>query len=363
MRIFGPKERRNTILLLGIVFFFPHTGVLAQDAPRRFSPPPVPVRVAPVARKSVSERISLVGTTVPVLRSIVAAGIPGLVIRFPVKEGDFVKKGALLAKLRATGRRLRLKAAAASRKAARVKLENAAKALRRLRRLQKTKSIAEERLDDAETAYRMLVNELHQKDAEIELLEDEIRRKEIRAPFSGFVVKAHTQVGQWLPAGGPVVTLIDLSRVRVTVDVPERHYVRLNEKSETFVTLKSLSDSPIPASIEALLSQGDSDARTFPVKVLLDNPGYRIKSAMEAVVTFNLPVKKRMLLVPKDAVVTTGYDRRVYRVVNGKADPVPVRILGYYDGHVAVSGDLKEGQNVVIRGNERLRPGQAVRVQ
>ncbi len=363
MQTFSSRLFRLAFSFLAALSLFFGTSSQAQQAPQGQEPPPVPVRAAKVVRKAVSERVTLVGTVEPVLESTVAAEVPGLVLRFPVKEGDFVKKGETLVRLDATDLSLRLKAAVALKEKVRVNLENAGKELERLSRLKKADSIAEKRLDDADAAYRTLVHELAQTQAEIEHLEYEISRKEIAAPFSGFVVKEHTQVGQWLVPGGAVATLIDLSRVRITVPVPERHYVELSPKSEAFVTVKSLTETPVRASIEALLSRGDPNSRTFPVKVGLDNPGYRIKAGMEALVTFGLPSKKEMLLVPKDAVVTAGYDRLVYRVADGKAYPLSVEVLGYYDGNVAVTGDLREGETVVIRGNERLRPGQSVAVQ
>ena len=84
---------------------------------------------------------------------------------------------------------------------------------------------------------------------------------------------------------------------------------------------------------------------------------------MEAMVTFNLATQRKALLVPKDAVVTAGDNRLVFMVNDGKAMPVPVNIIGYYDGGVAVEGNLKSGDQLVVRGNERLRPGQPVIVQ
>ena len=79
-------------------------------------------------------------------------------------------------------------------------------------------------------------------------------------------------------------------------------------------------------------------------------------------VTFYLTTKKNAILLPKDAIATAGTNKLVYLVADGKAVPVSVEILGYYDGNVAVEGNLKPGAKVVIRGNERLRPGQAVMV-
>jgi multidrug efflux pump subunit AcrA (membrane-fusion protein) len=66
--------------------------------------------------------------------------------------------------------------------------------------------------------------------------------------------------------------------------------------------------------------------------------------------------------MPKDAIVTQGNNKLVFFVADGRAMPVNVKVLGYYDGNVAVEGNLTPGTQVVIRGNERLRPGQAVLV-
>jgi multidrug efflux pump subunit AcrA (membrane-fusion protein) len=126
--------------------------------------------------------------------------------------------------------------------------------------------------------------------------------------------------------------------------------------------VKSISNDLLSGRIYALLPQADQYSRTFPVKINLVNPGFKIKSGMEAIVTFNLANKKSALLIPKDAIVTAGENRLVFVVIDGKAVPVPVDILGYYDGDVAVAGDLKPGVQVVIRGNERLKPQQAVTV-
>lgn len=80
-------------------------------------------------------------------------------------------------------------------------------------------------------------------------------------------------------------------------------------------------------------------------------------------VTFNLEGKREVLLVPKDAIVGFGEAQQVFTVVDGRAKPVMVEVLGYYGNSVAVDGDLKPGESIVIRGNERLRPGQNLIIQ
>ena len=335
---------------------------LAGNAGKNQGPPPVPVKVAEVKIKTVSEQITLVGTAEAIVESIVAAEVSGVVEQFPVREGDFVKKEGLLARLKSTSLHLRLKGAKAGREAIRASLQYAEKELERARNLKDKNSIAGKQYDEALYNQLALYQGFLESEAEIERLKYEIEQKRVVAPFSGFVAKEHTQVGQWINPGGAVATLLDLDRIRITVDVPERYAVMISPNSEVKVVIKSISENFLSGKIYAVLPQGNPDSRTFPVRINLPNPDFRIKSGMEAAVTFNLSSTKSAMLVPKDAVVTAGNSRLVFLVAGGKAIPVNVKILGYYDGNVAVEGNLQPGGRVVVRGNERLMPGQAVQV-
>jgi RND family efflux transporter MFP subunit len=336
---------------------------LAQDPGKGKGPPPSPVEIAIVKTKTVSTQISLVGTTEAISESTVASEISGLVEYFPIIEGDYVKKGDPLVNLKETESRLRLKGTVAAKKRIQANLQKAEKELKRVSKLKETNSIAEKQYDTAFYTYRALSQELLQNESEIDLLNYEIKQQKVLAPFSGFVAKEHTQIGEWINKGGPVVTLLDLDNVQITVDVPERYSVLLAAQSNVNVFIKSVSNNPFSGKIYSVLPQGNPDSRTFPVRIYLANPDHKIKGGMEAMVTFNLATEIKALLVPKDAVVTAGNNRLVFMVNDGKAISVPVKIIGYYDGDVAVEGNLKPGIQVVIRGNERLRPGQPVVVQ
>jgi RND family efflux transporter MFP subunit len=357
--MFMKKEYITVTLLL---LFFVGSMAHAEDAKQEtHGPPPAPVRVASVVEEMVSDQVTLVGTTEAIARSTIAAEVSGSVIEFPVREGDFVKKGRMLARLRATDLALRLKAAGATREKVRSNLVFAEKELDRYTRLKGTDSIAESKYDKA-LDYKSLKNELLRTEAEIELLEDDIQKKTVVAPFTGFVAKEHTQVGEWIDVGGPVVSLLDLRHIRITVDVPERYAIQLSQDIPVRVLVTSLSGDTFSGKISAVLPEGDMNARTFPVRIELANPDLKIRGGMEATATFNLGTKKKALLVPKDAIVTAGTNRMVFVVASSVAQPVPVQVIGYYDGNVAVEGPLQPGAHVVIRGNERLMPGQPVQI-
>ena len=353
---------RLLALVSVLVLFKPATGVVQEKSKTAPQRPPAPVVVAEVVNQDVARQVTLVGSVEAVKTSIVAAEVGGLVAAFPAQEGRRVEKGDLLARLKSRELELERKGRVAERERTQANLENAHKELQRLTRLRENNSVPQRSYDDALYGHRALSHALLAAESQIETLTYRIEQKAVTAPFDGFVAAEHTQVGQWIQPGGPVVTLVDISRIRVTVDVPERHAVQLQPGARVQVAITSLPEMRLQGRIDAILPQGNFMTRTFPVKVILDNPGFAIRAGMEAVATFDLSERMDALMVPKDAVVTAGDRSLVYRVDDGKAFPVPVQVLGYHNASAAVSGSLQVGVKVVIRGNERLQPGQAVAV-
>ncbi len=350
------------LTILNPVFISAALAGASANEGKKPDQPITPVKVADVEKKMVFEQVSLIGTAEAVAESIVASEVSGIVEYFPAKEGEFMKKGQLIAKLSSEETDLRIKGAAAQREKIKVSLLYAEKELGRFTKLKETNSIASNKYDEILHNYNALTQELKQSEADIERLLYEQKRKQVFAPISGFVAKEHIEIGEWVNAGGPVVTLVDLSRIKINVDVPERYAVLLLSNSDVKVSIKSFPGKQFAGKIHAVLPRGDTGSRTYPVRIFIPNPGMKIKSGMEAAALFSLDGGKNALLVQKDAVVPAGDNKIVFTIRDGKALPVMVKVLGYYDGNAAVEGELKPGDKVVIRGNERLRPGQPVMV-
>lgn len=352
------RLNRTRLLFLAALILTMPLAVLAAE--KQQAPAATPVQTASVREELVSKQVSVIGTTEAFRSSTVAAEVSGRVETLHVREGDFVKKGAPLASLGSTDTELRLKGAFAGSEVIKAKLVLAEKELERVRSLKTSNSVAAKQYDEAYYNAMSLTRELERNAAEIERLNYELNRKTVLAPFAGFIVQEHTQVGQWIPVGGSIVTLMDLSSILVKADLPEINAVQLDPGNGVSVVINSLSKRPFSADIEVVMPQGNPVSRTFPVRLKIPNPTYRIKSGMEVIATFELGRKIKAILVPKDAIVPSGTDNLVYRVDQGKAFPVPVTISGYYGNDAAVKGDLQPDQKVVVRGNERLRPGQPV---
>ena len=359
------KQKFGLIILIMLLTVLARAAVpFAEDPGQKGAqgPPPTPVEVATVVEAMVSVQVELVGTTEPKMKSIIAAEVEGLVTSFPVKEGDYAQKGEVLTRLRSVDLNIRLKAAMAAKGETEARYRFVEKELARSEKLKDTNSIAAKSYDQALYEFQASEQQVLRHNAEIEELKDNIRKTRVTAPFSGFIAEEYTEVGEWLEKGGRVVSLVDLSLMRIVIDVPERYIMDIHPGVSAQVRVDSFSPKPFDGMISAILPEGDPDSRTFPVKIDVDNSDLELKSGMEARVTFNLGSQTKALLVPKDAMVTANGSRMVFVVDNGVVRPVIISVVGTYGTNVAVNASLKPGDQVVVRGNERLMPGQPVAI-
>ncbi len=215
-------------------------------------------------------------------------------------------------------------------------------------------------------------------------LADQLKKHTIRTPFNGFVSAEHTEVGQWVSQGELVAEVIELDYVDVEAYVPEQYIAYIHKGQEVTVEIPALQNHLFTGIVELVNPQADTRSRTFPVKIRVKNTiefpeqsqaeienkvikaNPLIKSGMQARVHLTTGKKEEALLLPKDALVLGGPQRIVFVVVPGKGkEPATVKVvpvvIGVANGdHIVVQGELQEGDQVVIRGNERLRPGQQV---
>ena len=322
---------------------------------------PVPVGVTAVREMRFDARLHLTGTVRSQRYSVVAAEVDGLVETLHVREGDFVRRGAPLATLRRAVLQLDLDAKSAELREAEARLDLAQQNLRRARDLFESGVTSRQDLDAAvseSTAWKGRVDRL---EAEIARAEDDLARSSIPAPFSGFVIRERTQVGEWLNVGAPVVEMIDLEEPEIVLEVPERHFAALAVGSSATVTFEALPGLRIDGQVTAVIPAADPQARTFPVKVRFPNRDHRVGAGMLARVELALGQAGPGLAVPKDALLSDGDGVKVLVVgLDQVVAAVDVRTRRAAGQWVEVEGDLAADDRVITRGNERVQPGQAV---
>jgi HlyD family secretion protein len=214
------------------------------------------------------------------------------------------------------------------------------------------------------------------QEAELERIDDQLGKHTIRAPFDGWVVERFTETGQWLSRGGLVARIAELDRVEVEARVPELSIQWLRPGGEVRLEFDAAPQQTWIGRIARIVPQADLLSRSFPVKIDVENRVVRgeplLKGGMLARAW--LPVGKTgmVTVVPKDALVL-GNQRPFVYVVDAAPEaggqstpsgetvrPIEVTLGAAVGDDVEVRGPLTAGMLVVVRGNERLRPGMTV---
>jgi membrane fusion protein (multidrug efflux system) len=325
-------------------------------------PPPAPVQVERAEERAFTPTAFVISTTEPRRRSVVAAAIEGYVIDFPIDEGARVKKGDVLARLRDNILRLRLKEAQAALEEVREKHASAKRDVKRAQQLDATDSVTKKDLDERSTLERTLALQIVRAEAEISILEAEVTKKTVVAPFAGQIVKEHTEVGEWLARGGPVGTLVDISTLVVRVNVPERYLRFLDEGASVDVRAAAAGTEPFAGTVLSISDEGDPASHTFAVRVLIKRTG-RLRAGMSAQVEVPAGEPIKALVVSKDAILLQGTQSFVFVVgKDNRADRRRVTTGPSSGSTFAVLSGIAPGEMVVVKGNERIQPGAPVRI-
>ena len=350
-----------------VLTLFPHTlaaltwaatMALAVTATALEAATPVHTTQARSDRQQVE--ISLSGSVIASRRAQIASEIAGIVDRFNVRSGQRVRAGEPLAKLRTAPFELRIQAARADLAEAEARFRSSELRLTRLQELSGSEVVSRQSVDDSLFETQAISAQVERLRAELALLEDQLERSTIRAPFDGAIVEEFTQQGEWLDAGDPVVELIALDGLEIRLDLPETHrrLVRTGDKAR--FRLDSLGSAEIEGAVRAVVPNASSSARTFPVYLRpLESLGLGVGSTVKA--TLLLGDDSGAVWVPRDAILRRGERQVVFRLdENSVVRAVEVRRRSDRGQWLSIVGDVAAGDDLVIEGNESLQDGDLV---
>ncbi len=233
--------------------------------------------------------------------------------------------------------------------------------VQRLKRLYGDEQANEKEVYDAQAEHDVAKYTVEQQKAAVARLDTDLAKTEIVAPFAGFVVRRETEVGQWIPTGGSIVEIIDLSSVLVRVDVPEFAIPFVHVGDTATVKIDALKRL-FQGEVRHMILQANAEARTFPVEVVIDNSDQALAGGMFARVTIASGPREKSVVVPKDAIVERDGIRYVGLVIPGHDGGTSGLIVAVttgvdMDDWVSITSDnIKPGMQVIVRGNERLFP-------
>ena len=326
--------------------------------------PPAAVGYTEARRHQIRQSLTLPGEVATDRTSLVASEISGLVEEFPVRDGDRIEKGQLLARLRTRSREIELAATEAQLKEAEARRKLAERNFQRARELFDSGVFSRQQFDDTRYELNAWEGRVENLKSQIERIRYDIESSAIKAPFSGVVVARHTEVGQWLGVGDAVVELLSLDELVVEAEVPEQYFEAIRPGAPASVRFDALAGRTVRGRISAVIPKADEQARTFPVRIRVPSDGLAVGLLAQVRldgVSRRGASARAATVVPKDAVVRRGPQTLVYVLDgDGTAKPVPVQLGAAAGDWVEVKGPIAPGAKVITRGNERLRPGQKV---
>jgi RND family efflux transporter MFP subunit len=300
------------------------------------------VVTTPVTTDDTGIDVRAIGTVAAVQEVTLYPQDSGIVVDRAFTPGSAVAKGQVLVRLDDSDQQVALDKA-------KIALETAQSALDRAQQLSKTNNITTVALTDALTA---------QKNAEIGLkqAENDLSKRTIRAPFAGTIGLTDVAVGDLISSSKAIVTLDDMSKVRVRFDVPERATGLVAIGQPVTATTEALAGRTFKGMTSAVDNRVDPVARTLKVEATLPNDANVLKPGMALTVVMSFPGTPHPS-VPSLAVQWDRTGAYVWKVADGSAHRVDVHILGRRSGAVIVSGDLAENDPVVVEGLQRVREG------
>ncbi len=320
-------------------------GCSGEQSAERTRPPPL-VQAAPPARHDFVERIEAVGTARANEQVTLSANVTERIERLNFEDGMFVPRGQVLAILSQQQEQAALAGAVAAQRQAQAQLQ-------RINALS-ARGFATKALLDQQVAAARLA------EANVREAQAQIADRTLRAPFAGYVSLRTISAGAIVSAGTPLVTISDISRIKLDFTVPETQLSALREGQPILATGAG-SSQPFSGQVATIDPVIDPQTRAVLVRAVLPNPGGRIKPGMLMQVRIEAG-RHTALAVPELAVVGEGAERFVFIVgADGKAKRIPVRTGMRDAGLMEVSG-VPANARVIGQGVIKVSDGAPVRV-
>lgn len=342
---------------VGLRFLFLSLMSLVSAGALAGGPPPAPVAVAPAVERELWPTTWVAGSVISRNDARVAAEVPGR-LEWVAEVGDYIKESQPVARIEDTDLRLEREEYLAEVDRDRARLTFLEQEVERLTRLAAQNNAAQTRLDQTRADLGVARGELATARARLRQVEEHIRRSAVAAPFSGTVVQRLARPGEWVGSGDRLVRLVDPDALEVQAMVPLSSMSYLHKGLEMALSSGETRDT---GRLRSFVTAGDVQSRLLDLRMEFDEPTWISGQTVRVAVPNEAP--RVVVAVPRDALVLRRSGTAVYRLTDdGTAERVPVTTGIAQGGLIEVRGEIVAGDRVIVRGNERLRPGQAVQV-
>ncbi len=182
----------------------------------------------------------------------------------------------------------------------------------------------------------------------------------VESPLNGTVGRIYVDIGENVTTQTAVALVVNMDKAKIDLDIPEKYLPKITLGQEARISVDAYPEEKFPGAVTKISPVVDLTTRTAPIQITLDNPEYRLQPGMFAKVTLILQAHKNVPVILKEAILGKEPNLYVYVIENKKAILKNIT-LGIRQGpYYAVQEGLKEGDRVVIMGQQRLYDGALV---
>jgi membrane fusion protein (multidrug efflux system) len=307
----------------------------------------VGVEIARIAAASFQDEVSAVGSLKSNESVILRPEIAGRIAAIRFREGAPVAKGSVLMSLDASMQSAELQQAQAN-------LALSQANFRRTEDLFQKQFVAQRARDEAAANLKVL-------EAGVALARARYEKTQIRAPFAGIVGIRNVGIGDYVKEGQDLINLEDIGALKADFRLPESYLSRLQKGQAIELATDAMPGRVFKGMVDAIDPLLDAAGRAIALRARLANPESKLRPGMFVRVRLAFGGERQGLAVPEEALVPAGNDNFVFKVAEGKAQRVMVKIGQRRGATVEIAEGLKAGDEVVIAGQLKLRDGVPVK--
>jgi len=402
------------VLLVGLAIYRGWGFTQKRTGTQRAARMEVSVQVTPVVSKPLTYSIKVSGDILPLMQVDLFPKVSGYLERIGVHIGDIVKQGQVIAQIDQTDflhkvREIEAKVAQAKAqlteiqtgtrteelrqaeevvKQAQSRFDNAKLQLERIEALYKREVISKKERDVADMEYTVAEAQFASSQQQLKLLREGARQEvregsqaklremeaileqertrlqnaKIVAPFRGEISRKHVDAGALVSSSTPLVSLVHTETLKIVANVLEKDIPLLKAGMKAKIRTDSYPGRVFEGRVEKINSTLDLSTRTLQAEVYIPNSDRSLKPGMFANMEVVLLEKPQTLVIPREAVIAAGGEMFVFVIEGKQALRKPVT-LGYeQDRMVEVLKGLNEGDQVVVKGQQLIKEGSAIRV-
>jgi len=353
------KKQTKLLLLLGILvlvaiaYFYPRWSGQQETAPSGAGAgaggpmDPLPVTVIKLKKEPLSNQLQVSGTVLPNESVEIKPEISGLVTKINFKEGQVVSKGTPLVYLNDNELQAQFQ-----------RLQYTQKLFQTQESRQK-QLLAREAISQEE--YDIVLNQYNTAISDIKLVEAQLEKTVIRAPFTGRLGLRQISEGSVINPSNVIVSIVNSDPIKLEFSIPERYASLVSIGSSIFFFSES-SKEEVEGKVYAFEPQIDAATRTLKLRAQSPNKSGKYLPGMFVKIRFVLDIEEEALLVPAEAVIPELSGYKVFVVgADGTAEQRIIEIGTRTDTQVQVTSGLNEGDLVLTSGVMQVRQGMPIK--